>query len=67
MPHVCFTPASIFLCFLEFMLAKKHNSGWCLFYIAESVIRDMVGPDWKQRWLNWKNRTPEQVSFSLQW
>lgn len=20
----------------------------------------MVGPDWKQRWLNWKNRTPEQ-------
>lgn len=28
---------------------------------AESVIRDMVGPDWKQRWMNWKNRTPEQV------
>ncbi|XP_067452882.1 dynamin-like GTPase OPA1, mitochondrial isoform X6 [Thunnus thynnus] len=27
---------------------------------TESVIRDMVGPDWKQRWLNWKNRTPEQ-------
>ncbi|XP_074524321.1 dynamin-like GTPase OPA1, mitochondrial isoform X2 [Halichoeres trimaculatus] len=27
---------------------------------TESVINDMVGPDWKQRWLNWKNRTPEQ-------
>lgn len=27
---------------------------------TESVIRDMVGPDWKQRWLQWKNRTPEQ-------
>ncbi|KAM7013259.1 dynamin-like GTPase OPA1, mitochondrial isoform 4-T4 [Tautogolabrus adspersus] len=27
---------------------------------TESVIRDMVGPDWKQRWLNWKNRTPDQ-------
>ncbi|XP_054902025.1 dynamin-like 120 kDa protein, mitochondrial isoform X5 [Poeciliopsis prolifica] len=26
----------------------------------ESVIRDMVGPDWKERWLNWLNRTPEQ-------
>uniref|UniRef100_A0A7N6A5P8 Dynamin-like GTPase OPA1, mitochondrial n=1 Tax=Anabas testudineus TaxID=64144 RepID=A0A7N6A5P8_ANATE len=26
----------------------------------ESVIKDMVGPDWKQRWLNWKNRTPDQ-------
>lgn len=35
--------------------------------VAESVIRDMVGPDWKQRWLNWKNRTPEQVSVSLRW
>lgn len=28
---------------------------------AESVIADMVGPDWKQRWLSWKNRSPEQV------
>uniref|UniRef100_A0A668AB28 Dynamin-like GTPase OPA1, mitochondrial n=1 Tax=Myripristis murdjan TaxID=586833 RepID=A0A668AB28_9TELE len=27
---------------------------------TESVIGDMVGPDWKQRWMNWKNRTPEQ-------
>ncbi|KAM4575257.1 dynamin-like GTPase OPA1, mitochondrial [Fundulus diaphanus] len=27
---------------------------------TESVIRDMVGPDWKQRWMNWINRTPEQ-------
>ncbi|XP_044057034.1 dynamin-like 120 kDa protein, mitochondrial isoform X4 [Siniperca chuatsi] len=27
---------------------------------TESVIRDMVGPDWKQRWLNWTNRTPDQ-------
>ncbi|XP_069009559.1 dynamin-like GTPase OPA1, mitochondrial isoform X2 [Embiotoca jacksoni] len=27
---------------------------------TESVIRDMVGPDWKQRWMNWINRTPDQ-------
>ncbi|KAM9385198.1 dynamin-like GTPase OPA1, mitochondrial isoform 5-T5 [Pholidichthys leucotaenia] len=27
---------------------------------TESMIRDMVGPDWKQRWMYWKNRTPEQ-------
>lgn len=27
---------------------------------TESVISDMVGPDWKQRWMNWTNRTPEQ-------
>ncbi|XP_070816147.1 dynamin-like GTPase OPA1, mitochondrial isoform X4 [Chaetodon trifascialis] len=27
---------------------------------TESVITDMVGPDWKQRWLHWKNRTPDQ-------
>nr|XP_019936493.1 PREDICTED: dynamin-like 120 kDa protein, mitochondrial isoform X2 [Paralichthys olivaceus] len=27
---------------------------------TDSVIRDMVGPDWKQRWLNWKNRSPDQ-------
>uniref|UniRef100_A0A1A7XXP9 Dynamin-like GTPase OPA1, mitochondrial n=1 Tax=Iconisemion striatum TaxID=60296 RepID=A0A1A7XXP9_9TELE len=27
---------------------------------TESVIRDMVGPDWKERWLNWRNRTPDQ-------
>lgn len=27
---------------------------------TDSVIKDMVGPDWKQRWLNWKNRTPDQ-------
>ncbi|XP_042371965.1 dynamin-like 120 kDa protein, mitochondrial isoform X3 [Plectropomus leopardus] len=27
---------------------------------TESVIRDMVGPGWRQRWLNWMNRTPEQ-------
>ncbi|XP_067369202.1 dynamin-like GTPase OPA1, mitochondrial isoform X4 [Channa argus] len=27
---------------------------------TESVIKDMVGPDWKQRWLNWQNRTPDQ-------
>ncbi|XP_014898853.1 dynamin-like GTPase OPA1, mitochondrial isoform X3 [Poecilia latipinna] len=26
----------------------------------ESVIKDMVGPDWKERWLTWVNRTPEQ-------
>uniref|UniRef100_A0AAQ4QXE0 Dynamin-like GTPase OPA1, mitochondrial n=1 Tax=Gasterosteus aculeatus aculeatus TaxID=481459 RepID=A0AAQ4QXE0_GASAC len=28
---------------------------------TESVIRDMVGPGWRQRWLNWMNRTPDQV------
>ncbi|TRY58448.1 hypothetical protein DNTS_002070 [Danionella cerebrum] len=27
---------------------------------TESVIGDMVGPDWKQRWLTWSNRTPDQ-------
>ncbi|XP_065128656.1 dynamin-like GTPase OPA1, mitochondrial isoform X2 [Paramisgurnus dabryanus] len=27
---------------------------------TESVIEDMVGPDWKQRWLRWTNRTAEQ-------
>ncbi|CAB1324614.1 unnamed protein product [Coregonus sp. 'balchen'] len=27
---------------------------------TESVINDMVGPDWKQRWMSWKNRSPEQ-------
>ncbi|XP_043926240.1 dynamin-like 120 kDa protein, mitochondrial isoform X4 [Protopterus annectens] len=25
-----------------------------------SVIRDMVGPDWKERWMYWLNRTSEQ-------
>ncbi|XP_054458667.1 dynamin-like 120 kDa protein, mitochondrial isoform X3 [Anoplopoma fimbria] len=27
---------------------------------TESVIRDMVGPGWRQRWMNWINRTPDQ-------
>ncbi|KAJ7993508.1 hypothetical protein DPEC_G00273140 [Dallia pectoralis] len=27
---------------------------------TDCVINDMVGPDWKQRWLGWKNRLPEQ-------
>uniref|UniRef100_A0A4W4EQM5 Dynamin-like GTPase OPA1, mitochondrial n=1 Tax=Electrophorus electricus TaxID=8005 RepID=A0A4W4EQM5_ELEEL len=27
---------------------------------TESVIADMVGPNWKQRWMSWTNRTPEQ-------
>ncbi|XP_023859610.1 dynamin-like GTPase OPA1, mitochondrial isoform X2 [Salvelinus sp. IW2-2015] len=27
---------------------------------TDSVINDMVGPDWKQRWMGWKNRSPEQ-------
>ncbi|XP_005730417.1 dynamin-like GTPase OPA1, mitochondrial isoform X4 [Pundamilia nyererei] len=27
---------------------------------TESVIKDMVGPDWKERWLSWKNRSPDQ-------
>uniref|UniRef100_A0A8C1N1M9 Dynamin-like GTPase OPA1, mitochondrial n=1 Tax=Cyprinus carpio TaxID=7962 RepID=A0A8C1N1M9_CYPCA len=27
---------------------------------TDSIIADMVGPDWKQRWLSWTNRTPEQ-------
>ncbi|XP_061539123.1 dynamin-like 120 kDa protein, mitochondrial isoform X4 [Phycodurus eques] len=27
---------------------------------TEAVIIDMVGPDWKERWMNWKNRTPDQ-------
>uniref|UniRef100_A0A8D3DTJ0 Dynamin-like GTPase OPA1, mitochondrial n=1 Tax=Scophthalmus maximus TaxID=52904 RepID=A0A8D3DTJ0_SCOMX len=28
---------------------------------STSALMDMVGPDWKQRWLNWTNRTPDQV------
>ncbi|XP_051874177.1 dynamin-like 120 kDa protein, mitochondrial isoform X3 [Pristis pectinata] len=27
---------------------------------TESVIHDMVGPDWQERWLYWKSRSPEQ-------
>ncbi|KAM4772608.1 dynamin-like GTPase OPA1, mitochondrial [Rhinophrynus dorsalis] len=27
---------------------------------TESVIRDMVGPDWKERWMSWSSRSPEQ-------
>ncbi|MBN3273369.1 OPA1 protein, partial [Polyodon spathula] len=27
---------------------------------TESVISDMVGPDWKQRWMYWMKRSPEQ-------
>ncbi|XP_077573523.1 dynamin-like GTPase OPA1, mitochondrial isoform X5 [Stigmatopora nigra] len=27
---------------------------------TEAVIKDMVGPDWKERWLSWKNRTADQ-------
>uniref|UniRef100_UPI00398F77C3 dynamin-like GTPase OPA1, mitochondrial isoform X2 n=1 Tax=Pristiophorus japonicus TaxID=55135 RepID=UPI00398F77C3 len=27
---------------------------------TESVIRDMVGPDWQERWFYWKSRAPEQ-------
>lgn len=30
-------------------------------FLAESVIEDMVGPDWKKRWLYWTGRTKEQV------
>ncbi|ETE60922.1 Dynamin-like protein, partial [Ophiophagus hannah] len=28
---------------------------------AESVIEDMVGPDWRKRWLYWVKRTKEQT------
>ncbi|XP_004603048.2 dynamin-like 120 kDa protein, mitochondrial isoform X3 [Sorex araneus] len=27
---------------------------------TEDAIEDMIGPDWKKRWLYWKNRTQEQ-------
>nr|XP_005545432.1 PREDICTED: dynamin-like 120 kDa protein, mitochondrial isoform X8 [Macaca fascicularis] len=27
---------------------------------TENAIENMVGPDWKKRWLYWKNRTQEQ-------
>ncbi|KAL1023299.1 hypothetical protein UPYG_G00038900 [Umbra pygmaea] len=27
---------------------------------TDCVINDMVGPDWKQRWMSWRNRSPEQ-------
>uniref|UniRef100_A0A8C2NID5 Dynamin-like GTPase OPA1, mitochondrial n=1 Tax=Capra hircus TaxID=9925 RepID=A0A8C2NID5_CAPHI len=29
-------------------------------FLAENAIENMVGPDWKKRWLYWKNRTQEQ-------
>lgn len=32
-----------------------------LIFLAENAIENMVGPDWKKRWLYWKNRTQEQV------
>ncbi|KAM7133294.1 dynamin-like GTPase OPA1, mitochondrial isoform 4-T4 [Molossus nigricans] len=28
---------------------------------TETAIENMVGPDWKKRWLYWKNRTQEQI------
>ncbi|XP_078522692.1 dynamin-like GTPase OPA1, mitochondrial isoform X3 [Lissotriton helveticus] len=31
---------------------------------TESVIYDMVGPDWKERWLYWTTRTAEQATRS---
>nr|XP_023653971.1 dynamin-like 120 kDa protein, mitochondrial [Paramormyrops kingsleyae] len=27
---------------------------------TEAIIQDMVGPDWKQRWLYWRSRSPDQ-------
>ncbi|XP_078066220.1 dynamin-like GTPase OPA1, mitochondrial [Mustelus asterias] len=27
---------------------------------TEPVIRDIVGPDWQERWFYWKSRSPEQ-------
>ncbi|XP_078725752.1 dynamin-like GTPase OPA1, mitochondrial isoform X2 [Lampetra fluviatilis] len=27
---------------------------------TDNVIRDMVGPEWRERWIQWTNRTPEQ-------
>lgn len=34
-------------------------------FLAENAIENMVGPDWKKRWLYWKNRTQEQVKTNL--
>uniref|UniRef100_A0A5G2QP34 Dynamin-like GTPase OPA1, mitochondrial n=1 Tax=Sus scrofa TaxID=9823 RepID=A0A5G2QP34_PIG len=28
---------------------------------TENALENMVGPDWKKRWLYWKNRTQEQI------
>lgn len=46
-------------------LSGSPQEGFCwfcvLFHSAESVIADMVGPDWKRRWLYWVRRTKEQV------
>ncbi|XP_075058366.1 dynamin-like GTPase OPA1, mitochondrial isoform X2 [Mixophyes fleayi] len=33
----------------------------CRLKDTESVIRDMVGPDWKERWFSWMSRAPEQT------
>ncbi|XP_069885959.1 dynamin-like GTPase OPA1, mitochondrial isoform X3 [Dipodomys merriami] len=27
---------------------------------TENAIENMIGPDWKKRWMHWKNRTQEQ-------
>lgn len=37
----------------------------CIIFIAENAIENMIGPDWKKRWLYWKNRTQEQVIAKL--
>uniref|UniRef100_A0A8C0XH38 Dynamin-like GTPase OPA1, mitochondrial n=1 Tax=Castor canadensis TaxID=51338 RepID=A0A8C0XH38_CASCN len=28
---------------------------------TENAIENMIGPDWKKRWMYWKNRTQEQI------
>ncbi|XP_018422692.1 PREDICTED: dynamin-like 120 kDa protein, mitochondrial isoform X2 [Nanorana parkeri] len=41
---------------IQFMEETLHNR----LKDTESVIRGMVGPDWKERWFSWMSRTPEQ-------
>uniref|UniRef100_S4RAS5 Dynamin-like GTPase OPA1, mitochondrial n=1 Tax=Petromyzon marinus TaxID=7757 RepID=S4RAS5_PETMA len=33
---------------------------------TDNVIRDMVGPEWRERWMQWTNRTPEQKFKNVQ-
>lgn len=36
-----------------------------IFVVAENAIENMIGPDWKKRWIYWKNRTQEQVGTEI--
>lgn len=47
------------------MIKCMINLNFSFNLLAENAIENMVGPDWKKRWLYWKNRTQEQVKTNL--